>query len=187
MSEPYLPCNHPVVERMYFVEDRLTHLHACSAMHVPSSPPSPAIHSQRFSSAAFLDCVLYLQVFFCVTRLLTLLVIDSVRLIRAKFFRAEHCLRWKVRVCFLLVEHTHAGSALWRGRKRCLSGCDLLGFSGVWSAANDNWVNLFKTGDLSPSDCFPRRAILRMLKWWRAQRSERMSSYKLHCGHLLSL
>lgn len=93
--------------------------------------------------------------------------------------------------CFLLVEHaqthTHAGSALWLGRKRCLSGCDLLGFSGVWSAANDNWVNLIKTGDLSPSDCFPRRAILRMLKWWRAQRSERMSSYKLHCGHLLSL
>lgn len=72
--------------------------------------------------------------------------------------------------CFLLVEHTqthtHAGSALWLGRKRCLSGCDLLGFSGVWSAANDNWVNLIKTGDLSPSDCFPRRAILRMLKWW---------------------
>lgn len=64
MSEPYLPCNHPVVERMYFFEDRLTHLHACSAIHVPSSPPSPAIHSRRFSSAAFLDCVLYLQVFF---------------------------------------------------------------------------------------------------------------------------
>lgn len=64
MREPYLPCNHPVVERMYFFEDRLTHLHACSTIHVPSSPPSPAIHSRRFSCAAFLDCVLYLQVFF---------------------------------------------------------------------------------------------------------------------------
>lgn len=43
---------------------------------------------------------------FCVTRLLTLLAIDSVRLIRAKFFGTEHCLRWKVRVCFF-VGRTH--------------------------------------------------------------------------------
>lgn len=38
-------------------------------------------------------------------------------------------------------------------------------FYTVWRAANENWVHLIKAGDISPSDCFPRSAILRMLKW----------------------
>lgn len=41
----------------------------------------------------------------------------SVRLIPAKFFGTEHCLRWKVSCFFLLVEHTRGLSSLTRKKE----------------------------------------------------------------------
>lgn len=116
MSEPYLPCNHPVVERMHFFEDRLTHLHACSAIHVPSSPPSPAIHSRRFSSAAFLDCVLYLQVFFASRVCLHFLPLQRASH-PSQILRNGALFKVKSEGFFLLVEHTRGLSSLTRKKE----------------------------------------------------------------------
>lgn len=131
MSESYLPCNHPVGKGFFFFffEDQLTHPHTRSAIHV-----------------LLIRLLLYVPDVFSVALSLTA-------------FCTFRCLRhtsWHWCHAKFFGEMWHF--SFWLERKRWLSGCDpldLLFFYTVWRAANENWVDLIKTGDISPSDCSP--------------------------------
>lgn len=145
------PVTTQLVRIFFFFEDQLTHPHASSAIFVPLI--CLLLYIPRLFSDAFLDCVLYLQVF--------------ASRVRLHFLALMPC-----QFLFLfLVGPTHPDTLSLLNRKKemafrmQLTGFVFCFFFTVWRTANDYWFNIIKTGNLSPCDHFHQRAISRMVKW----------------------